>query len=102
MSIAVIISWVAVAILTLGNILFFLKLKKASEQMLQMAFPGSKNMNEAMARMQMQMSQAGKAARRGGLGGFKAKGVKSTKGTRSKQKQLEDAMSMLKQMKKSK
>jgi hypothetical protein len=55
----VIISWVFVAILTAVNVFVFLKLKKASEQMMKMAFPGSKNMNEAMSQMQKMMSGGG-------------------------------------------
>ena len=55
----VIISWVFVAILTAVNVFVFLKLKKASEQMMKMAFPGSKNMGDAMNQMQKMMSGAG-------------------------------------------
>jgi hypothetical protein len=52
MSTWIILSWVLVLVLTAINVFVFLKLKQASEQMMQMAFPGAKNMNEAMARMQ--------------------------------------------------
>ena len=52
MSTWVIVSWVFVAILTGVNIFVFIKLKSASEQMLKMAFPGAKDMNEALSRMQ--------------------------------------------------
>jgi hypothetical protein len=70
MSIWVIISWVLVAILTAANIVFFLKLKKASEQMLKMAFPGAKNMNEALTQMQSMARNVGMGAgRRRGAGG---------------------------------
>jgi hypothetical protein len=55
MSTWIIVSWVAVAILTAINIFIFLKLKGASEQMLKMAFPNAKNMNEALAQMQGMM-----------------------------------------------
>lgn len=51
----VIISWVFVAILTGVNVFVFLKLKKASEQMMKMAFPGAKDMNQAMSQMQNMM-----------------------------------------------
>jgi hypothetical protein len=61
MSFWTILSWVGVAILTGVNVFIFLKLKKAAEQMLSVAFPGAKNMSEAMARMQAQM---------GGMGGM--------------------------------
>jgi hypothetical protein len=63
MSTWVIISWVSVAILTGVNIFIFLKLKGASEQMLKMAFPNAKSMDEAMGQMQSMMSGMG------GMGG---------------------------------
>ena len=44
-----------VVILTAINIVVFLKLKQASEQMMKMAFPGTKNMNEALSKMQQMM-----------------------------------------------
>lgn len=47
----VIISWIFVAILTAVNVFVFLKLKKASEQMMKMAFPNAKNMNDALQGM---------------------------------------------------
>ncbi len=53
----VIISWVAVAIFTGVNIFVFLKLKKASEQMMKAAFPGAKNMQAAVQQMQSMMNQ---------------------------------------------
>ncbi len=56
----IVISWIFVALLTAVNVFVFIKLKKASDQMMKMAFPGSKNMNEAMAQMQNMM---------GGMGG---------------------------------
>jgi hypothetical protein len=56
----VIISWVMVAILTSINVFVFLKLKKASDQMMKMAFPKANNMGDAMAQMQKMM---------GGMGG---------------------------------
>lgn len=62
----IIASWVFVLILTLGNVFFFLKLKKASEQMLKMAFPKAKNMNEALSQMQGMMGQfKGMAGKKG-------------------------------------
>jgi hypothetical protein len=57
MTIAIILSWVFVAILTAVNVFIFLKLKKASTDMMKMAFPGSKNMGDAMAQMQAMMGQ---------------------------------------------
>lgn len=51
----VIISWVVVALLTAGNVFFFLKLKKAADSMLKSAFPGAKNAADAMAQMQKMM-----------------------------------------------
>jgi hypothetical protein len=61
MSFWVIVSWVFVVLLTVVNVVIFLKLKQASEQMLKMAFPNAKNMSEAMAGLQNMM---------GGMGGM--------------------------------
>ena len=55
----VIVSWIFVAILTGVNVFVFLKLKKASEQMMKMAFPNAKNMNEMMGQMHGMMSGKG-------------------------------------------
>jgi uncharacterized protein YneF (UPF0154 family) len=66
----VIVSWVFVAILTGVNIYVFLKLKQASEQMLKMAFPNAKNMNEALEQMQKMMGGLGGA----GMAGAGARG----------------------------
>lgn len=91
MSTWIIISWVVVAILTGINIFVFLKLKNASDQMLKMAFPGAKNMSDALARMQ-QMTQG---LNRGGAGG-------PWRGGQSKNMdaQLKAAMDMLQQVQK--
>ncbi len=51
----IIISWVFVAIFTAVNAFVFIKLKKASESMMKMAFPGAKDMNQAMSQMQQMM-----------------------------------------------
>jgi len=59
MSIWIIVSWVFVALFTAVNVFVFLKLKQASQQMMKMAFPGAKNMNEAMGQMQQMMSGMG-------------------------------------------
>lgn len=67
-----------VALLTGINIFVFLKLKKASEQMMKMAFPGSKNMGDAMAQAQKMMA---------GMGGGK-----------NMEAQMKAAMGMLSQM----
>ncbi len=83
MSIWTILSWVGVAILTAVNVFVFLKLKQAAEQMMQVAFPGAKNMQEAMARMQAQMG--GMRGGRPGAGG-------------GKDAQLRQAMEMLQNM----
>jgi len=82
----VITSWVFVAILTGVNIFVFLKLKGASEQMLKMAFPNAKNMNEALGQMQKMMG-----GRMPNMGGGK---------NASQDAQLQQAMAMLKNMKK--
>lgn len=61
MMIWIVLSWVFVAILTAVNIFVFIRLKKASDQMMKMAFPGAKNMNDALSRAQSMMSQMGGA-----------------------------------------
>lgn len=86
MSTWVIVSWVFVAILTGVNIFVFLKLKGASEQMLKMAFPNAKNMNEALGQMQKMMG-----GRMPNMGGMKNANTDA---------QLKQAMAMLKNMKK--
>lgn len=64
----IIFSWVCVGLLTGINIFIFLKLKEASEQMLKMAFPQAKNMNEAISSMQKMMGGMGLPAGAGGKG----------------------------------
>lgn len=86
MSTWIIVSWVVVAILTAINIFVFIKLKAASDQMMKMAFPGAKNMNEALAQMQKMMGGAG----RGGRPAFPGGGNMDT--------QLKQAMDMLQKM----
>jgi hypothetical protein len=88
----VIISWVLVAILTGINIFLFLKLKGASEQMMKMAFPNAKNMNDALAQMQNMMGAMGGARGRGGnpFGGMGAPGARGNSDA-----QLKAAMEML-------
>ncbi|HAR43227.1 MAG TPA: hypothetical protein DCS07_11465 [Bdellovibrionales bacterium] len=88
MSIWIILSWVFVGILTAVNIVIFLQLKKASEQMMKMAFPGAKNMNEAVNSMQSMMGQ-----RRGGFPGAGG-------GGKNMDAQLKAAMDMLQKSKK--
>ncbi|HLE00821.1 MAG TPA: hypothetical protein VJB59_11210 [Bdellovibrionota bacterium] len=95
MSTWIVISWVLVLLLTAINIVVFLQLKKASDQMLKMAFPGAKNMNEALASMQ-QMTQGLRA--RGGRAPFGAPGA----GGKGSDAQLKAAMDMLQQMQKGK
>lgn len=92
MSTWVIISWVAVAVMTAINVFVFLKLKQASEQMLKMAFPNAKNMNEAMGMMQTMMGglQSARAA------GSRGPGVPA----QSMDPKLRAAMDMLKNMQK--
>jgi len=85
MSTWVIISWIFVAILTGVNVFVFLKLKGASEQMMKMAFPSAKNMNEAMGQMQKMM---------GGMGGRMP-----NMGGKGNDEQLKAAMKMLQNMK---
>ena len=80
MSIWTILSWGGLAVLTAINVVIFLKLKQAAEQMMKVAFPGAKNMQEAMAKMQAQMG-----AMRGGRPGAGG----------NKDAQLRQAMEML-------
>src|SRR5689334_18285635 len=82
----VIISWIFVALFTGLNVFIFIKLKKASEQMMKMAFPGSKNMGDAMAQMQRMMQGMG------GMGGMGGRGPNNP--------QMKAAMDMLAQMQK--
>jgi hypothetical protein len=93
MSTWVIISWVLVAILTAINIVLFIKLKQASEQMMKMAFPNAKNMNEAVASMQQMMGGMG------GMGGMnRGPGRGAPRGNTDAQ--LKAAMDMLQQIQK--
>ena len=92
MSTWIIVSWVVVAILTAINIFVFIKLKKASDQMMKMAFPGAKNMNEALAQMQKMMGGAGR-------GGFQGRGGRPAfPGGGNMDAQLKQAMEMLQKM----
>ena len=75
MSFWVIVSWVSVLLLTGVNVFIFLKLKQASEQMLKMAFPNAKNMNEALQGMQGMMS--GMQGMMGGMPGGMPGGMQS-------------------------
>ncbi len=105
MSTWVIISWVLVIALTAINIFLFLKLKSASEQMLKMAFPGAKDMNEALAQMQGMMKGMG-GARAGGRapGPFGAMSRGKGSGGRANPNmdaQLKAAMDMLQKMQQS-
>lgn len=114
MSLWVILSWVFVLVLTAVNVVVFLKLKQASEQMLKMAFPGAKDMNEAMSQMQKMMGGLGGMGAMGGMGGMGGRGGfpggglpggglpggGKTKGGKGSDAQLKAAMDMLAQMQK--
>ena len=112
MSTWIIISWVCVAILTGVNIFIFLKLKQASEQMMKMAFPNAKNMNEALGQMQkMTQGMGGKGGMPGGAsrpvgrgpaGGFQMPAQKGGAGGNAgnMDQQLKAAMDMLANMQK--
>lgn len=89
MSFWVILSWIFVAILTAVNVFIFIKLKGASEQMLKMAFPGAKDMNDALSRMQNMTRQMGGGSRGPGRPGA---------GGQNMDAQLRAAMDMLKNM----
>jgi hypothetical protein len=97
----IIVSWVFVGILTAINIFVFLKLKKASEQMMKMAFPNAKNMNDALAQMQNMMS--GMGGMRGGKPGQGMPDMSALMGQMNNpnmQAQMKKAMDMLAQMQK--
>lgn len=98
MSTWIIVSWVAVALLTAINIFVFLKLKGASEQMMKMAFPGAKNMNEAMAQMQKMMGNMGAMGGRSPLG---RPGMPGGAGGKNMDAQLKAAMEKLQQIQRS-
>ena len=87
MSTWVIVSWVGVAVMTAVNVVVFVKLKQATEQMMKSAFPNAKNLNEAVSQMQQMM---------GGLAGGRG-GVRPG-GTSGKDAQLRAAMDMLKNL----
>ncbi len=96
MSTWVIVSWVGVAVMTAVNVVIFVKLKHASEQMMKSAFPNAKNLNEAVSQMQ-QMMGGMKGARGNPFGamGGRAPGVA---GAGNKDAQLRAAMEMLKNL----
>jgi hypothetical protein len=96
MSFWVILSWILVVILTAINVFVFLKLKQASEQMLKMAFPGARDMNDAMAQMQKMMGAFGGGQ---GLGGMAGRGSAGSANSGNKDAQLQAAMKMLQNMK---
>src|SRR4051794_4399443 len=100
MSFWVILSWIFVFILTAINVVVFLKLKQASEQMMKMAFPNAKNMNEALASMQGMMSGMQGMSRGGrpGFGGGMPGGGRG--GKPNMDAQLKAAMDMLNKMQK--
>lgn len=98
MSTWIIISWVLVALLTAVNVFVFLKLKGASEQMLKMAFPGARDMNDALGKMQQMMG-----GMRGPTGGpMGGKGPRGPQGAKGNDAQLKAAMEMLQNMNKGK
>ena len=90
----IIISWVVVVILTGINIFVFLKLKQASQQMLKMAFPGAKNMSEALSQMEKMMGGLKGAKGMKGMGGSPFGGAS---GGKNQNAQLKAAMEMLQQ-----
>jgi uncharacterized protein YneF (UPF0154 family) len=96
MSTWVIISWVLVALLTAVNVFVFLKLKGASEQMMKMAFPNAKNLNEAMSQAQAMMGNMGGGGRSPFTGMPTGGGRGAAPGSDA---QLKAAMEMLKKKK---
>jgi hypothetical protein len=104
MSVWIILSWVFVLILTAINVVIFLKLKGASEQMMKMAFPNAKNMGEAVAQMQKMMGGMGAAGLGGmgamGAGGRGGFGGAPARGGQNMDAQLKQAMEMLRKAQK--
>jgi hypothetical protein len=94
MSFWIILSWVFVAILTAINVFVFLKLKGASDQMMKMAFPGAKDMNDALAQMQ-RMTNMARGKNRG-----PAPGGRTMPAGGNMDAQLRAAMEMLQKMQK--
>ena len=95
----VIISWIFVAILTAVNVFVFMKLKKASEQMMKMAFPNSKNMGDAMSQAQNMMAGMGMGGA-GGKGGMppNMEALMGQMNNPKMQQQMKQAMEMLSKM----
>jgi uncharacterized protein YjgD (DUF1641 family) len=87
----IIASWVFVALFTAVNVFVFLKLKQASDQMMKMVAPGSKNMQDAVAQMQNMMGG------RGGQPNLQA--LMSQMNNPQMQAQMKAAMDMLSKMK---
>jgi hypothetical protein len=97
----IIVSWIFVGVLTAINIFVFLKLKKASEQMMKMAFPNAKNMNDALSQMQNMMGAMGGMGRGGKAGqGPDLSALMGQMNNPNMQAQMKKAMDMLSQMQK--
>lgn len=89
--------------LTAINVFVFIKLKKASDQMMKMAFPNAKNMNEALSQMQGMMGKGGLGGMGGGKGGQVPPNMQAMMGQMNNpqmQQQMKAAMDMLAQMQK--
>lgn len=81
--------------MTAVNVVIFLKLKQATEQMMKSAFPNAKNLNEAVSQMQQMMGgMKGRGNPFSGLGGRGPGGA----GAGNKDAQLRAAMEMLKNL----
>ena len=96
----VIISWIVVAFLISVNIFVFLKLKKAGDQMMKMAFPNAKNMNEAMSQAQNMMGGMGGLGGAGGKAGMppNMEALMGQMNNPKMQQQMKAAMDMLSKM----
>lgn len=99
MSTAMIFGWIFVALITGVNIFVFLKLKQASEQVMKMAFPKAKNLDEAVSQMGSMFGKMGM----GGAGGPGAQGnpfagMAQMSKSPEFQQQMKQAMQMLQQM----
>ena len=103
----VIISWIFVALLTTVNVFVFMKLKKASDQMMQMAGINPNNMGDMAAQMQKMMGgmNAGGAGNKGGGKGqpqmpANLQAMMGQMNNPQMQGQMKAAMDMLAQMQK--
>ncbi len=96
-----IFGWIFVALITGVNIFVFLKLKQASEQVMKMAFPKAKNLDEAVSQMGSMFGKMGMGGAAGGPGGAQGNpfaAMAQMSKSPEFQQQMKQAMQMLQQM----